>query len=747
MSTTPDPGNYLLLLAAEAIAGTVPGCAAVLRPAPWWVTEAAPPPDALSRFGPPIIARWTEWLGSLTWEEQARAIEGLAALAPATAERLVAPLLGKLLTDTAGIDRQLATEYLTSIPAAVRTALVPDPENGRLLPGRSTVDERTLVGFLPVNPPPFPNGAELPGTPYILERLLGSGGFGAVYKATNRFEQHAPPRAIKFCINPGMLPSLQRERQLLDSLMAAGAEAQWSDRVVKLYGHNLDAPIPFLVYEYIRGGNLTARLAAVCRQTGHKLRPGQVLGLVRRVCEAVAFAHDRGLVHRDLKPSNILISGNKIKLADFGIGGVVAGFAARASQIGQGSLAQLSLSDRGSLFRGAGTPLYMSPEQRQGEPADPRHDIYSIGVIWYQLLVGDHTRELHAGWADELAEEFGVPQRQIDLIGQCVGYLKKRPASARELLGVLPSPTLPHAPLLREGGLVCCLEGHETRVTGLAFARDARRLVSGAADGAVRLWDVEAGRELGCTRGQPVLSVAASPDGRRALLGCDDGNAWLWDLARGTDRVCLAGHPRAVNAVAFSPDGRRAATGGEDGSIRLWHVASGREILHTDEHTSPVTALAFTPDGLLVLSCTQAGSLRLWDAETGWEAQELTGQAGSLLCLAVSPDGRKAACASKDQLQLWDLESGQMLGTFAGHTLPVTSVGFVPGGHWLVSGSLDRTVRVWDVATRRPLYVFEGHAQGVNAIALAADGRHAASTGNDRTIRVWALPQREQARA
>ena len=65
-------------------------------------------------------------------------------------------------------------------------------------------------------------------------------------------------------------------------------------------------------------------------------------------------------------------------------------------------------------------------------------------MLWYQLLIGDFTRELHAGWADELAEEFDVPQKQIDILQQCVGYLKKRPASAREVLAMLPPPALPN---------------------------------------------------------------------------------------------------------------------------------------------------------------------------------------------------------------------------------------------------------------------------------------------------------------
>src|SRR6185503_9540782 len=131
---------------------------------------------------------------------------------------------------------------------------------------------------------------------------------------------------------------------------------------------------------------------------------------------ALAFAHENGLVHRDLKPANVLVEGGVIKLADFGLGGVNAVRAAQVSRIGATTVDQLSLADQASLFRGAGTPLYMAPEQRRGLPPDPRHDLYALGVVWFQLLTGDVSRELHHGWAKELGVRFGVPPAHIALI-------------------------------------------------------------------------------------------------------------------------------------------------------------------------------------------------------------------------------------------------------------------------------------------------------------------------------------------
>src|SRR5262249_58334067 len=142
------------------------------------------------------------------------------------------------------------------------------------------------------------------------------------------------------------------------------------------------------------------------------------------------FAHQHGLVHRDLKPANVLVEGGVLKLADFGLGGVTSARAAQVSRIGATTVDTLRPADQASLFRGAGTPLYMSPEQRRGQSPDPRHDLYSLGVMWYPLLVGDVSRELHPGWARERSIRYQVPAEHIKIIEACVGWIAAPPSHA-----------------------------------------------------------------------------------------------------------------------------------------------------------------------------------------------------------------------------------------------------------------------------------------------------------------------------
>ena len=153
--------------------------------------------------------------------------------------------------------------------------------------------------------PPYAAPASLPGTDYQLEELIGSGGFGAVYRASNPSLQYLP-LAIKLCLDTSLLSSLRQERSNLERLMKAGGAA-WSPRVVRLYGYNLEHATPFLVYEYVQGGDLVHWLAARQARNGRRLAPAEVLPLIRQVAEGLAFAHERGIVHRDLKPANVLL--------------------------------------------------------------------------------------------------------------------------------------------------------------------------------------------------------------------------------------------------------------------------------------------------------------------------------------------------------------------------------------------------------------------------------------------------------
>ena len=170
-------------------------------------------------------------------------------------------------------------------------------------------------------------------------------------------------------------------------------------------------------------------------------------------------------------------------------------------------------------------------------------------------------------------------------------------------------------------------KGHEEWVFSLAFSPDGRLAYSTSGgpdlwrdgkDSAVRVWDVETGREVRKLEGHKgrVLSVAVSPDGRQVLTG-GDTSVILWDASNGKIIRRFDGHTGLLSRVSFLPDGKHAVSSSFDKTIRLWDLNTGKEIHRFVGHPKEVTWFAVSPDGRRLLSSDyNAHELRLWDLNT-----------------------------------------------------------------------------------------------------------------------------------
>lgn len=212
-----------------------------------------------------------------------------------------------------------------------------------------------------LSPSPRPGAMGRLGHYDILE-MLGQGAFGIVVKAFDNNLQRVV--AIKFLSPQMAATSPPRNRFLREARATAQVK---HENVVQIYAVE-EAPIPYLVMEFVEGETLQDRLDAI-----GPIAPQEVARIGRQVALGLAAAHEKGLIHRDVKPSNILMEAgleSRARLTDFGL--------ARAGD-------DASLTQSGVI---AGTPLYMSPEQACGGALDPRSDLFSLGSVLYAMVTG-----------------------------------------------------------------------------------------------------------------------------------------------------------------------------------------------------------------------------------------------------------------------------------------------------------------------------------------------------------------------
>ncbi len=603
--------------------------------------------------------------------------------------------------------------------------------------------------------------------PYRILSLLGHGGMGSVWLAERvdgLFTRRVALKLVHPILGPLLKERFSREREILASLSHA--------HIARLFDAGIDENgQPYLALEYVDGAPLTRhcderRLSLVAR-----------LQLFRQVLSAVQYAHSHLVIHRDLKPSNILVTAQgDAQLLDFGIAKLLTeGAGANETELTQ-------------LGGRALTPDYAAPEQIAGGPITTQADVYSLGVILYELLAGVRPYRLkrdsrgaledailraepvapsHAESSDAAAAARDTTVSRLakslsgDLDTIALKALKKMPAEryatvnaldediARYLRGdvVLAQPDhlvyrvrkfvgrhrlgiAAAAALLATlaGGLA--MTSYEARLA--AAQRDQallaqRQLLTQAAAARLNLGDSSGA--MGIMRAVLAQPQGATPEALNVFQG-----------ARAADTAVLAliGHSARINYASFSPDGTRVVTASQDHTARIWDARTGLELRQLIGHTEPLSCAEFSPDGRRVITGGVDGTARLWDAHNGRELRQFRAHGDHINTTTFSPDGHSVLASSDDKsAYLWDVERGTLLRTFAGHSDRVSSAEFSPDGRLVATASDDKTARLWDAASGRLLRVLSGHSNRVWFASFSPDGRRLVTASYDKTARVW----------
>lgn len=254
-------------------------------------------------------------------------------------------------------------------------------------------------------------------------------------------------------------------------------------------------------------------------------------------------------------------------------------------------------------------------------------------------------------------------------------------------------------------------------------------------------------RSIGCPSDDPhwnhVSMVVYTSNGKQLVIGGDTGDIRVLDAESGQEVRRFAGGEKSTWMFVPSPDGRRLVAAG-----RLWDIDTGKEIRTFEGQAG---AIAFTPNGRQLLAWREQ-TLHLLDVETGKELRKVehpegvTPAVSNQITTAFTPDGKQVVSACSDHnVRLWNLETGEIVRTFAGHTEPVGSAVLSPDGTRLLTASDDKTVRLWDLATGKELHKLEGHTDKSLYAIFSPDGRRALSRSHlDRTVRLWNLATGEQ---
>ncbi len=614
----------------------------------------------------------------------------------------------------------------------------------------------------------------------VLEEIH-RGGQGVVFKAkqlsTNRIV------ALKFILQgtfatPRQKFRFEREVDLASRLNHPG--------IVTIYDSGISENQPYCAMEFVDGEPLS-KISFGSQRSGRSSYR-RTVELFLEVCEAVGFAHERGVIHRDLKPANILVDGeNRPHVLDFGLAKLME----EDTIVGH--------SPRTMTGEFVGTLAYASPEQAQANPElmDTRSDVYSLGVVLYELLTGRLPYDVTGSIVETLSHISGTdptkpsrylngldddletillkslskdPSRRyanakllaadlkryldgdaIDAKRDSTWYVFRKTVARHRRLAMAASAVLAtmivallvvsiyYWQAVEDRNLAKKSQAAEKKARGLAveeahkanLAREdesfnAMTARIAAADASLRLYDVH----------DAVRNLSDVPKHQRDL------EWWLLlgrvDLSQNTSAQTKTG----LRQVRHSVDGRQILAAGRDAKLRIFDSQS-LKLLSTHEVGGAAVSIALHPNGDQVAVGLIDGAVEIYQRESF--ERVATFQAGSqnVNSLNYSKDGNYlvASCGWDGQTpgvtSLWYVKDYSLKRRFMKHEGPHFASAIDPEQKILVTADFE--IRIWDFETGEVIRKLDGHGDWISDLVISPSGKWIVTGGNDGLIKVWSV--------
>jgi len=279
---------------------------------------------------------------------------------------------------------------------------------------------------------------------------------------------------------------------------------------------------------------------------------------------------------------------------------------------------------------------------------------------------------------------------------------------------------------------------------------DGRFIAVGRTGNNAKLIDFKTGRVFATLKGHKsmVISLCFSPDGKYLATGGLDGKAIVWDVQTGdsVQTIRFADKKLAIFSVDISADGKMLATADWGGYVYIFDIETGKRIQAVSPHERMgVYKVKFSPNGVYFISAGLDRKLKLTEIDTGQEISLFTGHTDLVNSINLSPDGNKIITSGWDgTVRVWDFYSGLQVLRIRAHKGGVYNAKFDSSGKYIVSGGDDFLVKEWDASTGALICELAGHQGGVGDVNITKDLQHIISGSRDGSIRIWDLPEKRE---